>query len=67
MKNNIKPRLIKIILLASSGFFMFVCMDSMGKYLGGVMPVTQVIWGRFFFSFFSNIIFFFTFQTKTKY
>ena len=66
MKNEYKPSLIKIILLATSGFFMFVCMDSMGKYLGGVMPVTQVVWGRFFFHFLA-ILFFFTFQTKTKY
>ena len=28
---------------------MFVCMDSTAKYLGTVMPVTQAIWGRFFF------------------
>ena len=67
MKNQHKPSLIKIILLASSGFFMFVCMDSMGKYLGGVMPVTQAVWGRFFFHFLAILFFFFTFQTKTKY
>ena len=41
--------LIKVILLAAGGFFMFVCMDSTAKYLGTVMPVTQAIWGRFFF------------------
>ena len=38
-----------VILLAAGGFFMFVCMDSTAKYLGTVMPVTQAIWGRFFF------------------
>ena len=42
--------LINVILLAAGGFFMFVCMDSTAKYLGTVMPVTQAIWGRFFFS-----------------
>ena len=30
---------------------MFVCMDSLAKYLGSVMPVTQAVWGRFFFHF----------------
>jgi drug/metabolite transporter (DMT)-like permease len=64
MKNRIKPSLIKIILLASSGFFMFVCMDSMGKYLGGVMPVTQAVWGRFFFHFLAIIVFYLLFKPK---
>ena len=41
--------LLNVILLAAGGFFMFVCMDSTAKYLGTVMPVTQAIWGRFFF------------------
>ena len=41
--------LFNVILLAAGGFFMFVCMDSTAKYLGTVMPVTQAIWGRFFF------------------
>ena len=41
--------LINVILLAAGGFFMFVCMDSTAKYLGTVMPITQAIWGRFFF------------------
>ena len=64
MKNEYKPSLIKIILLATSGFFMFVCMDSMGKYLGGVMPVTQVVWGRFFFHFLAILFFFLLFKPK---
>ena len=64
MKNEHKPSLIKIILLATSGFFMFVCMDSMGKYLGGVMPVTQVVWGRFFFHFLAILFFFLLFKPK---
>jgi hypothetical protein len=67
MTRKNQPSLIKIVLLASSGFFMFVCMDSMGKYLGGVMPVTQAVWGRFFFHFLAILFFFFNFQTKTKY
>ena len=50
--------LINVILLAAGGFFMFVCMDSTAKYLGTVMPVTQAIWGRFFFHLVSLIIFF---------
>jgi drug/metabolite transporter (DMT)-like permease len=64
MENNHKTPLIKIILLASSGFFMFVCMDSMGKYLGSVMPVTQAVWGRFFFHFVAILIFFLLFKPK---
>jgi len=64
MANTNKLSLIKIILLASSGFFMFVCMDSMGKYLGGVMPVTQAVWGRFFFHFVAILIFFLIFKPK---
>ena len=64
MKSEHKPQLIKIILLASSGFFMFVCMDSMGKYLGGFMPVPQVVWGRFFFHFLALLFFFLLFKPK---
>ena len=64
MENSHKTPLIKIILLASSGFFMFVCMDSMGKYLGAVMPVTQAVWGRFFFHFVAILIFFLLFKPK---
>jgi len=51
MTNINKPSLVKIILLSGTGFFMFVCMDSLAKYLGGVMPITQAVWGRFFFHF----------------
>ena len=50
--------LFNVILLAAGGFFMFVCMDSTAKYLGTVMPVTQAVWGRFFFHLVSLIIFF---------
>jgi drug/metabolite transporter (DMT)-like permease len=29
----------------------FTCIDTIGKYLGQFMPVTQVVWGRFLFAF----------------
>ena len=58
--------LINVILLAAGGFFMFVCMDSMAKYLGTVMPITQAIWGRFFFHLVSLIIFFLVFKPKVN-
>ena len=45
---------------------MFVCMDSTAKYLGSVMPITQVIWGRFFFHLVSLIIFFLIFKPKVN-
>jgi drug/metabolite transporter (DMT)-like permease len=64
MTNNKKPPLMKIILLSGTGFFMFVCMDSLAKYLGGVMPITQAVWGRFFFHFIALIIYFFIFRPK---
>ena len=56
--------LINVILLAAGGFFMFVCMDSTAKYLGTVMPVTQGVWGRFFFHLVSLLIFFLIFKPK---
>ena len=62
-----KTPLIKVIFLSATGFFMFVCMDSTAKYLGSVMPVTQVIWGRFFFSFYGAVFVFFSFQTSIKF
>ena len=40
----------KVIILSISGFFILVCQDSTAKYLGTLMPLNQVIWGRFFFS-----------------
>ena len=43
---------------------MFVCMDSLAKYLGGVMPITQAVWGRFFFHFIALVIYFFIFRPK---
>ena len=58
--------IINVILLATAGFFMFTCMDSTAKYLGTVMPVTQAIWGRFFFHLVSLIIFFFIFKPKVN-
>jgi drug/metabolite transporter (DMT)-like permease len=64
MTNIKKPALVKIILLSSTGFFMFVCMDSLAKYLGEVMPITQAVWGRFFFHFIALIIYFFIFRPK---
>jgi len=61
-----RTSLINVILLAAGGFFMFVCMDSTAKYLGTVMPVTQAIWGRFFFHLVSLIIFFLIFKPKVN-
>ena len=64
MSENQKASLIKVIFLSASGFFLFVCMDSTAKYLGGVMPVTQVVWGRFFFHFFAICMYFLIFKPK---
>ena len=64
MTNIKKPPLAKIILLSGTGFFMFVCMDSLAKYLGGVMPITQAVWGRFFFHFIALVIYFLIFRPK---
>ena len=61
-----KTSLFNVILLAAGGFFMFVGMDSTAKYLGTVMPVTQAIWGRFFFHMVSLIIFFLIFKPKVN-
>lgn len=61
-----KTPLFNVILLAAGGFFMFVCMDSTAKFLGTVMPVTQAIWGRFFFHLVSLIIFFLIFKPKVN-
>jgi len=64
MTENKKSPLFKIILLSSSGFFLFVCMDSLAKFLGSVMPVTQAVWGRFFFHFVAMLIYFLIFKPK---
>ena len=64
MTQNKKAPLLKIILLSSSGFFMFVCMDSLAKYLGGVMPIIQAVWGRFFFHFVAMGVYFLIFKPK---
>ena len=45
---------------------MFVCMASTAKYLGTVMPVTQGVWGRFFFHLISLLIFFLFFRPKVN-
>tara|TARA_B100001769_G_scaffold215683_1_gene175333 strand:- start:534 stop:1397 length:864 start_codon:yes stop_codon:yes gene_type:complete len=58
--------LFNVILLAAGGFFMFVCMDSTAKFLGTVMPVTQAIWGRFFFHLLSLIAFFLVIKPKVN-
>ena len=55
-----------VILVVACGFFMFVCMDSTAKYLGTVMPITQAIWGRFFFHLVSLIIFVLIFIPKVN-
>ena len=56
--------LLNVILISSGGFFLFVCMDTTAKYLGSLMPVTQIIWARFFFHLISLIIFYFIFKPK---
>ena len=64
MSQSQKNPLIKVVFLSAIGFFMFVCMDSTAKYLGSVMPVTQVVWGRFFFHFIALCLYFLTFRPK---
>ena len=64
MPKNQKASLIKVIFLSASGFFFFVCMDSTAKYLGSVMPVTQAVWGRFFFHFVALCVYFLLFKPK---
>ena len=64
MPKNQKASLFKVVFLAASGFFLFVCMDSTAKYLGSVMPVTQAVWGRFFFHFVAICLYFFVFKPK---
>ena len=64
MSKNQKASLIKVIFLSASGFFLFVCMDSTAKYLGNVMPVTQAVWGRFFFHFVALCVYFVVFKPK---
>ena len=64
MPKNQKASLIKVIFLSASCFFLFVCMDSTAKYLGSVMPVTQAVWGRFFFHFIALCVYFLLFKPK---
>ena len=64
MSKNPKASLFKVIFLSASGFFLFVCMDSTAKYLGNVMPVTQAVWGRFFFHFIALCDYFLLFKPK---
>ena len=58
MPQNHSTHLIKVIFLATTGFFILVCQDSTAKYLGTMMPLNQVIWGRFFFHFVMILILF---------
>ena len=58
MPQNHNTHLIKVIFLATTGFFILVCQDSTAKYLGTMMPLNQVIWGRFFFHFVMILILF---------
>jgi len=64
MSQDKKTSIVKVIFLAATGFFLFVCMDSTAKYLGSVMPVTQAVWGRFFFHFIAICIYFLIFKPK---
>ena len=64
MSQNKKGSLLKVVFLAATGFFLFVCMDSTAKYLGSVMPVTQAVWGRFFFHFIALCLYFIAFRPK---
>ena len=64
MSKNPKASLFKVIFLSASGFFLFVCMDSTAKYLGSVMPVSQAVWGRFFFHFIALCVYFLLFKPK---
>ena len=66
MTETNKPPLVKIVLLSTTVFFMFVCMDSLAKFLGTVMPVTQAVWGRFFFHFVALVIYFLIFRPKVN-
>ena len=58
--------LVKIVMLSATGFFMFVCMDSLAKFLGTVMPVTQSVWGRFFFHFVALVVYFLIVKPKVN-
>ena len=58
MSQNQKKHLIKVIFLATIGFFILVCQDSTAKYLGTMMPLNQILWGRFFFHFVMILILF---------
>jgi drug/metabolite transporter (DMT)-like permease len=66
MAETNKSPLVKIVLLSATGFFMFVCMDSLAKFLGTVMPVTQGVWGRFFFHFIALVVYFLIFKPKVN-
>ena len=64
MPQNHGTHLIKVIFLATTGFFILVCQDSTAKYLGTMMPLNQVIWGRFFFHFVMILILFVILKPK---
>ena len=64
MINNNKSHLTKVIFLSTTVFFLFVCMDSIAKFLGSIMPVSQAVWGRFFFHFLSVGVYLWIFRPK---
>ncbi len=61
---KIKKSNFIVILLASTAYFMFVLMDTLAKHLTTVINIDQLIWGRYFFHFFSMLIFFLIFRPK---
>ena len=49
-------------------WFFYVCVHGLfSKYFGGVMPITQAVWGRFFFHFIALGIYFLIFKPKDKF
>ncbi len=64
MIKSSKTHLTKIVFLSTTVFFLFVCMDSIAKFLGSVMPVNQAVWGRFFFHFLSVGVYLLIFKPK---
>ncbi len=56
----------KVITLCIVGFFIFVCQDSTAKYLGALMPLNQVVWGRFFFHFVIILVLFAILKPKVS-
>ena len=54
----------KIILLASSAYFLFVAMDTLSKYMTQHIEVSQLIWGRYFFHLLAMLTYFAIFKPK---